>query len=671
MKRVGLDVASWAPNRLDVFGTGRLGHTTLHKFWDGSDWLPKSGWEDLGGRFASAPVGVAWGPNRLDVFGVGDNAHVYHKRWDGAGWRPQASWNDLGGDFASAPAVAAWGPDRLDLVALGRDRQMFHKAWDGSDWRPRGVAWEPHGAAFSSAPTIVSWGPNRLDIFALGTDRRLYHQAWDGTQWLPRRPDGSPSQTNWDGLGGPFKAFNVASWGPGRLDIFAVGTDGQMRHKAWDTDWRPPANHWTELGGNFTSRPALASWAPGRMDVFAVGSDGQMHHKAWDGDWKPSQQDWAPFGGLFTSAPEAVAWGRDRLDVFAVGTTRQMYHKAWDGSRWRRWEPLEGSFRPPAAVVTTPPPPETRWAVLLCRFMDDASEPLPRIFYEKLFTPLGSGLQNMVDYFDATSHGQVDHGGTDVLGWFTLNQNRRDYTGSGSNPQGRQDLLAWARQAATSAGVNLASYSGGIVVAMNVPTDLFGGRDGVVCDIRDLQPSILGHEMGHGYGLNHSRVDGSTDPYQDPWDTMSVAEAYIATSPDFGRIGPGLNALNMRMVGWLEERRVWTLPNGVKDATLNLAPLHRRDLPGWLAAELPGTPDKFMAELRVREGWDAAIPRDTVVIHRRDASGFTYLMRASSTRLGMGAGDVFTAPAPGSTTLEVTVQELGDHKATLNVRLTP
>lgn len=41
----------------------------------------------------------------------------------------------------------------------------------------------------------VSWAPNRLDIFAVGTDRRLFHKAWDGSQWRP-------SQADWEPLGG-------------------------------------------------------------------------------------------------------------------------------------------------------------------------------------------------------------------------------------------------------------------------------------------------------------------------------------------------------------------------------------------------------------------------------------------------------------------------------------
>ena len=44
-------------------------------------------------------------------------------------------------------------------------------------------------------------------------------------------------------------------------------------------------------------------------------------------------------------------------------------------------------------------PTASPWAVLLCKFNDDASEPFVRTFYENLFTAAGRGTHNMVDYF--------------------------------------------------------------------------------------------------------------------------------------------------------------------------------------------------------------------------------------------------------------------------------
>jgi hypothetical protein len=46
-------------------------------------------------------------------------------------------------------------------------------------------SWEALGGVFSSPPAVVSWGDNRLDIFGLGNDKQMFHKAWDGTAWRP------------------------------------------------------------------------------------------------------------------------------------------------------------------------------------------------------------------------------------------------------------------------------------------------------------------------------------------------------------------------------------------------------------------------------------------------------------------------------------------------------
>jgi hypothetical protein len=69
---------------------------------------------------------------------------------------------------------------------------------------------------------------------------------------------------------------------------------------------------------------------------------------------------------------------------------------------------------------------------------------------------------------------------------------------------------------------------------------------------------------------------------------MSTANAYSASHDEFDSVGPGLNAWNMRSQGWLDESRVWRGSGTSFDSTIELRPLHRRELPGLLAAELPG-----------------------------------------------------------------------------------
>ncbi|HHW68652.1 MAG TPA: sialidase, partial [Epulopiscium sp.] len=90
-----------------------------------------SEWEDLGGVLTSAPAVASWQPNRLDVFGRGQNNALWHKWWDGSRW---SEWEDLGGILTSAPGAESWGRNRIDVFGRGQNNALWHKWWDGSRW---------------------------------------------------------------------------------------------------------------------------------------------------------------------------------------------------------------------------------------------------------------------------------------------------------------------------------------------------------------------------------------------------------------------------------------------------------------------------------------------------------------------------------------------------------
>jgi hypothetical protein len=321
----------------------------------------------------------------------------------------------------------------------------------------------------------------------------------------------------------------------------------------------------------------------------------------------------------------------------------------------------------------------TPWAILLTKWNDNNVEPKPRSFFENLFTTAGTGSFNMTDYFDTMSHGTLDLSGSAVHGWFTLDQAQSTYVGNaqpGPNQLGRNELLAAAKAKAVAGGVDLSKYFG-VVVAMNTLTDLCGwiGGRAALCDPGSFQPTVLGQEMGHGYGLLHSRVDGSTADYQDPWDTMSTWDScYYAGDLNYGLIGPGLNASNMRNMGWLDETRVWKPSSGAFSQQLELRPLHTRGLPGLLALEVPGTPGGFLIEFRVPEDWDVGIPRAAVFVHRLD-NGTSYRMIGSGGYSDLVVGDTFTAGIDNqiSSYLNVHVDEINRarHYAKVTVSYRP
>ncbi|WP_289884786.1 M43 family zinc metalloprotease [Janthinobacterium sp. SUN118] len=181
----------------------------------------------------------------------------------------------------------------------------------------------------SSSP-VVAWGANRLDVFVLGTDRALYHKAWNGAAW-------APSVSGYEGQGGICtSAPQVVSWAPNRLDVFVTGTDSGLFHKWWNgSAWGPSLTGYEAMGGLCVGDPRAVAWGPNRLDVFVVGTDRGLYHKWWNGAaWGPSLTGYEAMGGICLGQPEAVAWGPNRLDVFVIGTDRALYHKWWDGTAW-------------------------------------------------------------------------------------------------------------------------------------------------------------------------------------------------------------------------------------------------------------------------------------------------------------------------------------------------
>jgi hypothetical protein len=278
------------------------------------------------------------------------------------------------------------------------------------------------------------------------------------------------------------------------------------------------------------------------------------------------------------------------------------------------------------------------WAILLVQFSDQTQAWPPLTKYQDLFTSAGLGKLNMVDFFHDMSHGQLDISGTKIFGPFKLPAKRTDY-GVTLDRNGVRDL---AKTTAVAGGVNLADFAG-VCVSFLGQVDLCGWIGGMaaLCDTLSLSPSLLGQEMGHGYGLDHARIYGSTADYQDPWDVMSTADAYMAPHAEFTNVGPGMNAWEMRSRGWLDETRVWTAPAPSWDALVQLRPLHRTDLPGFLAAQV----GSYLVEFRVPERWDAAIPRAGVLVHSF-LNNHSYLMYSYSGSRDIVAGDKFAMGDP-------------------------
>jgi hypothetical protein len=236
--------------------------------------------------------------------------------------------------------AVAHAQNRIDIFWIDRDFSMHHNAWNGTSWTTSSPLL---GGSFVSVPAAVASvvphrakaegvGPRaealdyRVDVFAVGTDYAMYHKAIIN--------DVAPAQ--WESLGGTFMSAPAAVAWNGRIDVLGVGLDKAMYHKAFvGGSWTP---QWERLGAAFTSEAFALSWGVNRLDVFARGVDFSLRHRSHNGTTWSS--DWQNLGGSLASPPVATTWGPNRLDVFAIGSDGQLCHRWWDGDIWNDWESL-------------------------------------------------------------------------------------------------------------------------------------------------------------------------------------------------------------------------------------------------------------------------------------------------------------------------------------------
>jgi hypothetical protein len=203
--------------------------------------------------------------------------------------------------------------------------------WEDGTWR--NDSW-PNENAFGSGLAVTSWTAGRLDIFGLDGVRSLYHNSFDG----------GGSQGAWDSLRGVCRSRAVAvSYAPYRLDVVVVGDLSIINWRSWDTQdgW----SEWAALGTDtdpvvkFHGTPALVSWGPERLDLFALSDDDFLYHLAYaNGVWDST---WTDLGSVeANSPPVAVSWGADRLDVFFTTRDSTVMHLGWNGSDWKTWDSL-------------------------------------------------------------------------------------------------------------------------------------------------------------------------------------------------------------------------------------------------------------------------------------------------------------------------------------------
>jgi hypothetical protein len=228
-------------------------------------------------------------------------------------------------------------------------------AW--TNWKSEDVGFKVNGT-----PAVASRREGSLDVFVRSLDNRLYYRMYENENWQ------GPGWTDIS-AGHSFETGPAAvSWGPDRIDLFAVW-NRQVQHLYYQGGvW----SSWAEnLGGITTDTPAVASCRPGRVDVLVRTADNFMSRRYWQGGWK----DWENIGGqhmTLTSAPVAVATGPNRIDCFARSSNDGHLIHAWyqDGQK-QEWREIDNLTIRDAPAVVSGTAANRGWTAVYIRGTDD------------------------------------------------------------------------------------------------------------------------------------------------------------------------------------------------------------------------------------------------------------------------------------------------------------
>jgi serine protease len=238
----------------------------------GNDW---SGWASLGGTATGTPAVVANADRRLEVFVRWTDATLRHiqQSFPGGGFAI-TGWMNRGGNLQGSPAASRNQDGRLEVFVRGTGTALQHVAQTsaGGGW----TGWMHENGAYSSDPVVATDGAATSIVMEVFLRRSAdavvgsYRQVAPNSAWTPFTPLPNGDQI----VAGT--RVGVCHDHAGVLHVFARFTDGVGHIHRTPAGWTP----WQPLGGHLASDVVPGLNADGRLEVFAVGSDGSLVHRA-------------------------------------------------------------------------------------------------------------------------------------------------------------------------------------------------------------------------------------------------------------------------------------------------------------------------------------------------------------------------------------------------------
>jgi Pro-kumamolisin, activation domain len=283
---------------------------------------------------------------QLNLFARGSDNNVW-QLWQTAvnnGW---SNWysqgTPKGASLDGSPILGRNADGRLQLFINARDGTMWSifETTPGGTWGAWTSLGKPSSVTLTDSAVVASNADGRLEVFAQAADQALWH-IWQETpngKWSTWTSQGKPNS------GGIQGSLALAASLDGRLELFAIGNDGNLWH-IWQTavnnGWSNWFSHGTPPGQTFSGSTlglVVAAQADGRLQLFIPSLSGDL--------WRLSQtavnngwSDWILHAEQISPTnPGAIASNADgRLQLYwpANGGVFQMSQTAPNGA-WSQW----------------------------------------------------------------------------------------------------------------------------------------------------------------------------------------------------------------------------------------------------------------------------------------------------------------------------------------------
>jgi hypothetical protein len=259
---------------------------------------------------------------------------------------------------------------------------------------------------------------------------------------------------------------------------------------------------------------------------------------------------------------------------------------------------------------------------LMCKFSDVALPSEGLGYFQGMYANVWPGLDH---YWRRQSYNMVDVVGSTAAGWFTLPHTQGYYEGliSGSNYSVMLNALYDDCTGAASGSVNLNDYVGiNLMFNDTFGPYAWGGWGGVTWEPpwgwRNV--AVIGHEMGHAFGLPHSNnADGDSSPYDNPWDIMSDSWGYALNDPTYGTVGKHTISYHKDSLGWIAAGQKATVSSpGLYEFDIDHLALASTSNLRMVKVPIPGTSRFYTIEVRDRVGYDGNLPGFAVILHEVD-----------------------------------------------------